>query len=122
MTLLSTAALYIAAVAVLVWEAVQRLAGGRRTYELLLHRLLHRDPDGAWTWRVRGKTVPARCATDVCMKIEPDADVSYCPDCLLGVVQWDAPARAPQALECRDCGSLFSLALIDRSSKRRLSC
>ena len=60
------------------------------------------------------RKVPAIQNTDVCLMIAPDAEASCCPDCLLGVVQWDAPARAPRALACRDCGILFGLGLLDR--------
>lgn len=95
-------------------RAVRREAGGRRGPDLVLHRLLHRELDGTWTWRVRGEQVPASRDTDVCLMIEPDAETNYCPDCLLGTVRWGVPVRAPQPLECRDCRSLFGLSLLDR--------
>lgn len=107
-------------------RAVRREAGGRRASDLALHRLLHRELDGTWTWRVRGEQVPASRDTDVCLMIEPDAETNYCPDCLLGTVRWGVPVRAPQPLECRDCRSLFGLSLLDRRwaprSRRPLVC
>ena len=78
----------------------------------LLHRLLHQEPDGSWTWRVRGAKVAATRTTDVCLLIEPGAATHYCPDCLLGAVLWDASDYVPRALECRDCGSQFALACL----------
>ena len=27
----------------------------KKAGRLLLHRLLHQEPDGSWTWRVRGR-------------------------------------------------------------------
>ena len=45
----------------------------KRHGRLLLHRLLHQEPDGSWTWRVRGAKVPASRTTDVCLLIEPTA-------------------------------------------------
>ena len=79
-------------------------------HRLLLHRLLHQEPDGSWTWRVRGAQVPATRTTDVCLLIERAAAEHYCPDCLLGALLWDASGYVPRALECRDCGSQFVLA------------
>ena len=83
-------------------------------HEILMHRLLHREPDGCWTWRVRGVKVPAARTTDVCLEIDPAADSHYCPDCLLGAVRlWDTTARNhPRVVECRDCGSLFGLVYL----------
>ncbi len=86
----------------------RRGAGGRRFDSLLLHRLLHYEPDGSWTWRVRGAKVLAARTTDVCLEIEPDAEANYCPDCLLGTVMW--ADHVPCAVECRDCGSQFGLS------------
>ena len=37
-------------------------------------RLLHREPDGSLTWRLRGETVPATRATDVRLNIDPAAE------------------------------------------------
>ena len=59
----------------------------KRHGRLLLHRLLHQEPDGSWTWRVRGAQVPASRTTDVCLLIEPTAAAHYCPDCLLGALR-----------------------------------
>ena len=59
----------------------RRGGGGRRFDSLLLHRLLHYEPDGSWTWRVRGAKVLAARTTDVYLEIEPDAEANYCPDC-----------------------------------------
>ena len=84
----------------------------RRAAGLLLHRLLNHEPDGTWTWRVRGAKVPAARSTDVSLLIEPAAAEHYCPDCLLGAVLWDASGYVPRALECRDCGSQFALAYL----------
>ena len=84
----------------------------KRHGRLLLHRLLHQEPDGSWTWRVRGAKVPASRTTDVCLLIEPAAAAHYCPDCLLGTLVWDASGYVPRALECRDCGSHFVLACL----------
>ena len=81
----------------------------------LLHRLLHQEPDGSWTWRVRGAKVPATRTTDVCLLIEPTAVAHYCPDCLVGAVRWDASGYVPRALKCQDCGSQFGLACLERS-------
>ena len=50
-----------------------RSTRGKRHGRLLLHRLLHQEPDGSWTWRVRGAKVPATRTTDVCLPIEPTA-------------------------------------------------
>ena len=85
---------------------------GSERHSRLLHRLLHQEPDGSWTWRVRGAKVPATRTTDVCLLIEPAAATHYCPDCLLGAVRWDASGYVPRALECRDCGSQFALACL----------
>ena len=49
----------------------------------LLHRLLHQEPDGSWTWRVRGAKVPATRTTDVCLLIEPAV-----ADALLSGTAW----------------------------------
>ena len=62
----------------------------------LLHRLLHQDPDGSWTWRVRGAKVPATRTTDVCLPIEPGgrrALLSGLPGwrCTVGCVRLRAP-------------------------------
>ena len=101
-----------ATVAVVAWViAVARSTCGERRSRLL-HRLLHQEPDGSWTWRVRGAKVPATRTTDVCLLIEPAAAAHYCPDCLLGAVLWDASGYVPRALECRDCGSQFALACL----------
>ena len=67
----------------------------KRHGRLLLHRLLHQEPDGSWTWRVRGAKVPATRTTDVCLLIEPTAAAHYCPDCLLGALVWDASGSVP---------------------------
>ena len=64
----------------------------KRHGRLLLHRLLHQEPDGSWTWRVRGAQVPATRTTDVSLLIEPTAAEHYCRP-TLGL--W---TRAPIAL------------------------
>ena len=118
---------WTAAVAAVAWAVAVARAGAERSsasyrgrnagvrHGILLHRLLHREPDGSWTWRVSGVKVPAARTTDVSLLIEPDAAAHYCPDCLRGAVLWEATAAdAPRALECRGCGSRFALAcLID---------
>ena len=120
---------WIAAVAAVAWAVAaaraggersssphrRRNAGGRRFDSLVLHRLLHHEPDGSWTWQVSGVKVLAARTTDVSLLIEPDAAAHYCPDCLRGAMLWEATAAdAPRALECRACRSLFALAyLID---------
>ena len=96
------------------WRSFSERHGSERPAGLVLHRLLYGEPDGTWTWRVRGAKVVASRATDVCLPIEPEAKASYCPDCLTGTVRWDAPAETPRALECRACGSRFVLAILDR--------
>ena len=83
---------------------------------MVLHRLLHYEQDGVWTWHVRGATVPALRATDVCLPVDPDAEASYCPDCLHGEVRWGVPVGRPRALVCRGCGSQFGLSLVDREA------
>ena len=110
--LAAAAARIAAAVAAVAWAiAATRSTCGER-HGRLLHRLLHQEPDGSWTWRVRGAKVPATRTTDVCLLIEPAAAAHYCPDCLLGAVLWDASGYVPRALECRDCGSQFALACL----------
>ena len=88
---------------------------------ILLHRLLHHDRAGCWTWRVRGAQVPADRSTDVCLVIDPAADSHYCPDCLLGAVPlWDATAgNHPRVAKCRDCGSVFMLVFVHRRHAAR---
>ena len=98
---------------VVAWViAAARSRRSKRHGRLLLHRLLHQEPDGSWTWRVRGAKVPATRTTDVSLLIEPTAAEHYCPDCLLGALLWDAAGYVPRALECRDCGSQFVLACL----------
>ena len=102
----------VAAVAVVAWVIIAARSTCSERPGRLLHRLLHQEPDGSWTWRVRGAKVPATRTTDVCLLIEPDATAHYCPDCLLGAVLWDTSGYVPRALECRDCGSQFALACL----------
>ena len=71
-----------------------RLVRGSERHSRLLHRLLHQEPDGSWTWRVRGAKVPATRTTDVCLLIEPAAAEHYCPDCLRVHAQWYTAATA----------------------------
>ena len=87
--------LIAAAVAVVAWVITAARSTCSERHGRLLHRLLHQEPDGSWTWRVRGAKVPATRATDVCLLIEPAAAAHYCPDCLLGAVLWDASATCP---------------------------
>ena len=103
--------LIAAAVAVVAWVITAARSTCSERHGRLLHRLLHQEPDGSWTWRVRGAKVPATRTTDVCLLIEPAAAAHYCPDCLLGVYGGMRPATCP-ALECRDCGSQFALACL----------
>ena len=99
--------------AVVAWVITAARSTRRKRHgRLLLHRLLHQEPDGSWTWRVRGAKVPATRTTDVSLLIEPAAAAHYCPDCLLGALLWDAAGYVPRALECRDCGSQFVLACL----------
>ena len=100
--------------------ARRRVAHDRRFDSLLLHRMLHYEPeDGSWTWRVRGAKVPAARTTDVCLLIEPDAAAHYCPDCLHGTLLWEVAGHLPCALECRDCGSQFGLTCLMGEAARR---
>ena len=99
--------------------AVARAEAKRRRGDelIVMHRMLHGDPDGCWTWCVRGAQVQADPDTDVCLEIDPAADSHYCPDCLIGAVRWKGPVGAglPRAaVECWDCGSLFGLACVSR--------
>ena len=106
------------AVAVVAWViTVARSTRGERGR--LLH-LLHQEPDGSWTWRVRGAQVPATRTTDVCLPIEPAAAEHYCPDCLVGAVRWDASGYVPRALKCQDCGSQFGLACLRTEPAERV--
>ena len=96
----------------------------KRHGRLLLHRLLHQEPDGSWTWRVRGAKVPATRTTDVSLLIEPTAAAHYCPDCLLGAstvgcVRLRAPCPGvpglwksvrPRMLENRACQPMSGAA------------
>ena len=104
--------LIAAAVAVVAWVITAARSTCSERHSRLLHRLLHQEPDGSWTWRVRGAKVPAIRTTDVDLPIEPGAFEHYCPDCLVGAVRWDASGYVPRALECRDCGSQFVLACL----------
>ena len=84
-------------------------------HDLVLHRLPHRDRDGAWTWRVRGAKVAASNATNVSLTLAPEADHSDCPDCQANAaVRWEAPVVKPRVVKCGACGSQFVLALTDR--------
>ena len=99
--------------AIVAWAITAARSTRRKRHgRLLLHRLLHQEPDDSWTWRVRGAKVPATRTTDVSLLIEPTAAAHYCPDCLLGALLWDAAGYVPRALECRDCGSQFVLACL----------
>ena len=93
----------------------------RRRHRVLMHRLLHHDRAGCWTWCVRGAQVPADRSTDVCLPIDPAADSHYCPDCLLGAVRlWDATSgNHPRVAKCRDCGSVFMLVFVHRRRAAR---
>ena len=97
-----------------------RLVRGSERPGRLLHRLLHQEPDGSWTWRVRGAKVPAIRTTDVDLPIEPGAFEHYCPDCLVGAVRWDASGYVPRALKCQDCGSQFGLACLRTEPAERV--
>ena len=89
--------LIAAAVAVVAWViTAARSTRGERPGRLL-HRLLHQEPDGTWTWRVRGAKVPATRTTDVCLPIEPGAFgalLSGLPGwrCTVGCVRLRAPS------------------------------
>ena len=61
----------VAAVAVVAWVITAARSTCSERPGRLLHRLLHQEPDGSWTWRVRGAKVPATRTTDVCLLIEP---------------------------------------------------
>ena len=112
--------LIAAAVAVVAWViTAARSTRGERPGRLL-HRLLHQEPDGSWTWRVRGAKVPATRTTDVCLPIKPAAAEHYCPDCLVGAVRWDASGYVPRALKCQDCGSQFGLACLRTEPAERV--
>ena len=77
-----------------------------------MHRLLHHDPAGCWTWRVRARRFRPPRAPTLCLPIDPAAESRYCPDCLLGtVLLWDAGA-GNHVVECRDCGSVFMLVFL----------
>ena len=93
---------------------------GSERHSRLLHRLLHQEPDGSWTWRVRGAKVPAIRTTDVDLPIEPGAFEHYCPDCLVGAVRWGASGYVPRALKCQDCGSQFGLACLRTEPAERV--
>ena len=116
---------WIAIVAAVAWTVAaaragsERNAGGRRFDSLVLHRLLHYEPDGSWSWRVSGVKVLAARTTDVSLLIEPDAEAHYCPDCLLGAVVWKTADRVPCAVECRDCGSQFGLSGLTGEASRQ---
>ena len=110
-----------ATVAVVAWVITVARSTCSERHGRLLHRLLHQEPDGSWTWRVRGAKVPATRTTDVCLPIEPGAAEHYCPDCLVGAVRWDASGYVPRALECRDCGSQFVLACLRTEPAEQVS-
>ena len=82
--------------------------------DILMHRQLHHDRDGVWTWRVRGAKVPAVQKNDVCLEIDPAAAAHYCPDCWIGPVrQREAGAdRHHRVVRCQDCGSAFVLVFV----------
>ena len=109
-----------ATVAVVAWVIAVARSTCRERRSRLLHRLLHQEPDGSWTWRVRGAKVPATRTTDVCLPIEPGAAEHYCPDCLVGAVRWDASGYVPRALKCQDCGSQFGLACLRTEPAERV--
>ena len=117
------AAWRIVAGAATAWTGRARRPRRRRGAgeHILMHRLLHHDRAGGWTWRVRGAQVPAARTTDVCLVIDPAADSHYCPDCLLGAVPlWDATAgNHPRVAKCRDCGSVFVLVFVHRRRAAR---
>ena len=117
------AAWRIVAGAATAWTGRARRPRRRRGAgeHILMHRLLHHDCAGGWTWRVRGAQVPAARTTDVCLVIDPAADSHYCPDCLLGAVPlWDATAgNHPRVAKCRDCGSVFMLVFVHRRRAAR---
>ena len=81
-----------ATVAVVAWVIAVARSTCRERRSRLLHRLLHQDPDGSWTWRVRGAKVPATRTTDVCLPIEPGAAVRTAWLALYGGVR---PATCP---------------------------
>ena len=108
--------LIAAAVAVVAWV----ITAARSTRGERPGRLLHQEPDGSWTWRVRGAKVPAIRTTDVDLPIEPAAAEHYCPDCLVGAVRWGASGYVPRALKCQDCGSQFGLACLRTEPAERV--
>ena len=60
-----------AAVAVVAWVTTAARSTRRKRHgRLLLHRLLHQEADGSWTWRVCGAKVPATRTTDVSLLID----------------------------------------------------
>ena len=90
--------------------------------DILMHRLLHHDRAGFWTWRERGAKVPAVQNTDVCLEIDPAADSHHCSDCRIGSVllRGTGSGDYPHVVKCRDCGSVFMLVLFvhDRDAAR----
>ena len=74
-------------------------------------RLLHREPDGSLTWRLRGETVPATRATDVRLNIDPAAEAP--PDRL-------APHRGTRPPAT--CPARWSAAIAGACSARWLAC
>ena len=111
-----------AAVAVVAWViTATRSRRSKRHGRLLLHRLLHQEPDGSWTWRVRGAKVPATRTTDVSLLIEPTAAAHYCPDCLLGALLWDAAGYVPRALECRGLWKSVRPRMLENRACRAMS-
>ena len=118
------AAWRIVAGAATAWTGRARRPRRRRGAgeHILMHRLLHHDCAGGWTWRVRGAQVPAARTTDVCLVIDPAADSHYCPDCLLGAVPlWDATAGNHMIVKMPDSSpavaGLVKAAVVDLQAR-----